>query len=174
MAAMRLVRPKSLSGLLLIGFALVAVPLLVGYVNATVQMRRLTQQSEALVRHGVEATRRTQELFQHATALERTARLYQVLGDESLKDVFHQHRVAFAVSLAALEKLQPGSATRELTGAVRSDGDQLAQVIDASRGPSAALARAIDEFARIHETLVAVGEKTSADIPADGKPGGMM
>jgi two-component system, NtrC family, sensor histidine kinase GlrK len=166
MAAMRFVRPKSLSGLLLIGFALVAIPLLVAVVNATVQMRRLTQQSEALVRHGVEATRHTQELFQRATALERSARLYQVLGDEKLKDVFRQHRDSFEASLAALERVKPDSVTRQLTGTIRGDGAQLAQVVEFSHGPSAGLAHAIDEFTHVHETLATVGEKTSADINA--------
>jgi two-component system, NtrC family, sensor histidine kinase GlrK len=164
MAAMRLVRPKSLSGLLLIGFALVAIPLLVAVVNATVQMRRLTQQSEALVHHGVEATRHTQELFQRATALERTARLYQVLGDEKLKDVFRQHRDSFETSLVALERVEPEPATRQLTGSIRSDGAHLAGVVEASRGPSAGLAQAIDEFTRVHDALAALAETTSADI----------
>ncbi len=166
MAAMRLVRPKSLSGLLLIGFALVAIPLLVAVVNATVQMRRLTQQSEALVRHGVEATRHTQELFQQATALERTARLYQVLGDEKLKEVFRQHRDGFDASLAALELVMPATATRQLTGIIRSDGGRLAAVVDASRGPSVTLERSISDFTHVHDTLATLGEQTSADINA--------
>src|SRR5512137_1321617 len=136
MAAMQLVRPKSLSGLLLIGFALVAIPLLVAVVNATVQMRRLTQQSEELVRHGVEATRHTQELFQRATALERTARLYQVLGDEKLKDVFRQHRDSFRASLAALDRVKPEPVTRQLTDSIRADADRLATTIESSTGSS--------------------------------------
>jgi two-component system, NtrC family, sensor histidine kinase GlrK len=166
MAAMRLVRPKSLSGLLLIGFALVAIPLLVAVVNATVQMRRLTQQSEALVRHGVEATRHTQELFQLATALERTARLYQVLGDEKLKDVFHQHRESFAASVVALERVKPDPETRQLTDSIRGDSDRLAAAVAASHGPSTWLVQAIDDFTHVHDTLAVLGEKTSADINA--------
>ena len=164
MTAMRLQRPKSLSGLLLIGFALIAIPLLGAVVNATVQMRRLTQQSEALVRHGVEATRHTQELFQRATALERTARLYQVLGDEKLKDVFRQHRDEFAASLTALERVMPDAATHQLTVSVRADAAGLSEVVEASHGPSPVLAGAIDDFIHIHDTLSSLGEKTSADI----------
>ena len=162
----RLVRPKSLSGLLLIGFALVAIPLLVAVVNATVQMRRLTQQSEELVRHGVEATRHTQELFQRATALERTARLYQVLGDEKLKDVFRQHRDGFRASLAALDRVKPEPVTRQLTDSIRADTDRLATTIEASTGSSTTLTRSIDDFTHVHDTLATLGEKTSADINA--------
>ena len=163
---MRLERPKSLSGLLLIGFALVAIPLLIAVVNATVQMRRLTQQSEALVRHGVEATRHTQELFQRATALERTARLYQVLGDEKLKDLFRQHHEEFATSLAALERVMPDTGTQQLTDSARGDCNRLAAIVDASEGPSPGLARAIDEYTHVHDTLSSLGQKTSADINA--------
>ena len=166
MPAMRPQRPKSLSGLLLIGFALIAIPLLGAVVYATVEMRRLTQASEALVRHGVEATRHTQELFQRATALERTARLYQVLGDEKLKDVFRQHRDEFASSLAALERVMPDDTTHRLTVSVRADAAGLTEVVEGSHGPSPALARAIDDFIHIHDTLSSLGEKTSADINA--------
>jgi len=161
------VRPKSLSGLLLIGFALVAIPLLVAVVNATVQMRRLTQQSEALVRHGVEATRHTQDLFQRATALERSARLYQVLGDPKLKDVFVKHHDNFEASLAALERVKPEAGTATLIRTVRADGDRLSAAVADAQAPSPRLAAAIEDFTPVHDTVTQLGEKTSEDIDAE-------
>jgi two-component system, NtrC family, sensor histidine kinase GlrK len=161
---MRFGRPKSLSGLLLIGFALVAIPLLVAVVNATVQMRRLTQQSETLVRRGVEATRHAQELFQQTTALERTARLYAVLGDEKLKDVFNQHHLSFNRSLAALDRIKPEPSTRELIASVRADGASLATALETNPTGSPALAKAIEEFTRVPDAVAALGQTTSTDI----------
>ncbi len=163
-SSMRLARPKSLSGLLLIGFALVAVPLLVAVVNATVQMRRVAERSEQLVRHGVDTTRNSQQLFQQAAALERAARLYQVLGDEKLKGVFTSHQTAFAATLTALDRLQSAPDTHRLIEATRGASEALSKALDDSHGASPGLGRAIDEFARGHELVAALAQTTSADI----------
>jgi two-component system sensor histidine kinase GlrK len=164
---MRLGRPKSLSGLLLIGFALVTLPLLFAVVNATVQMRRLAQQSEALVVHGVDATRHTQNLFQQATSLERTARLYNVLGDAKLKDVFDQNRSALDASLDALDRLDPDPPTRALLGRARTSAAALAGAFVAEPPGSPGLARAIDAFTGVNDLVAQIGERTSAAINAD-------
>ena len=92
---MRIARPKSLSGLLLIGFALVAIPLLVAVVNTTLEMKKLTQRSELLVHHGVDITHETQELLKLIPLMEGTAGLYQALGATKDLDTFAQHRVSF-------------------------------------------------------------------------------
>ena len=42
-------RPRSLSGLILIGFAVVALPLLIGTISAAVEIRSLATASERLV-----------------------------------------------------------------------------------------------------------------------------
>ena len=77
---MRLPRPKSLSGLMLIGFTIVAAPLLFAIVNAAVQMNRLSIRSQQLVVHGMQGTRNNQRMFEEIEALDRQARLYQVTG----------------------------------------------------------------------------------------------
>ena len=65
---------------MLIGFTIVAAPLLFAIVNAAVQMNRLSSRSEELVLHGVRGTRNNQRVFEEIGALERTARLYQISG----------------------------------------------------------------------------------------------
>ncbi len=77
-------RPRSLSGLVLLGLAIIALPLVAGLVTAGLQMRRLAETSERIVAEGVIATRLTQELFAQSVPLERQVRLYQVLGDPKL------------------------------------------------------------------------------------------
>ena len=163
---MRLGRPKSLSGLLLIGFTLVIILPLGAAVKATVQMRRVTQQSEALVLHGVETTRHTQELFQRATALERTARLYQVLGDPNLREVFARHRADFERSLAALAAIKPDEQARGLIVRLRADVARLAGAVDLplEGDGTANLAAAIEAFTPVHDTVAALAEHTRTDI----------
>ena len=64
---------------MLIGFTIVAAPLLFAIVNAAVQMNRLSNRSEQLVVHGMQGTRNNQRMFEEIGALERTARLYQII-----------------------------------------------------------------------------------------------
>ena len=56
---------------MLIGFTIVAAPLLFAIVNAAVQMNRLSNRSEQLVVHGMQGTRNNQRLFEEIGALER-------------------------------------------------------------------------------------------------------
>ena len=75
---------------MLFGLALAAIPLAVAVLNAAVQMRKLANTSQELVLRGVEATRSSQQLLSSIAALERTARLYQILGDNKLLDAYSQ------------------------------------------------------------------------------------
>src|SRR5471032_2276187 len=92
MRAMRLPRPKSLSGLMLIGFTIVAAPLLFAIVNAAVQMNRLSVRSQQLLVQGMQGTRNNQRMFEEIGALERTARLYQIIGNATqMEDYARTH-----------------------------------------------------------------------------------
>src|SRR3979490_2334195 len=99
MPALRFPRPKSLSGLMLIGFTIVAAPLLSAIVNAAVQIHRLSTRSEQLVVHGVRGTRNNQRMFEEIGALERTARLYQIIGSADLLDVYARNQERLAATL---------------------------------------------------------------------------
>src|SRR5476649_2252381 len=98
MPAMRFPRPKSLSGLMLIGFTIVAAPLLFAIVNAAVQMNRLSIRSQQLVIHGMQGTRNNQRMFEEIGALERQARLYQIIGSADLLDVYARHHARLAAT----------------------------------------------------------------------------
>jgi len=82
---MKLRRPNSLNGLILIGFGLVALPMLVAVIWALVNLDRLAEQSEQLVITGVSSAENNRLLAQQTGSLERVSRQYLVLrNDESL------------------------------------------------------------------------------------------
>ncbi len=85
---------------MLIGFTIVAAPLLFAIVNAAVQMNRLSNRSEQLVVHGMQGTRSNQRMFEEIGALERTARLYQIIPNAELLDVYarNQERLEKAIN----------------------------------------------------------------------------
>src|SRR5262245_16604056 len=85
---MRWARPKSLSGLMLLGLALIAVPLVIALVDAGLQIRVLASTGQKLVGEGVGAARATQEMFGKIAEVERTAKLYNVLKTPDLLAVY--------------------------------------------------------------------------------------
>src|SRR6185437_10576005 len=88
MQAMQWARPKSLSGLMLLGLALIAVPLLVAIFSAALQSRELSDTGQKIVIEGVTAARASQDLFSQIVSLERTARLYDVLNEPKDLDLY--------------------------------------------------------------------------------------
>ncbi len=101
---MRFLRPRSLTGLMLIGFALVSVPLLVAVVVATAKVRRLANESTTLVRTSVDVTRSTQQLFQQVRQMERSIRLYQVLKDGAMLAGYRQSRDQLMATLKQIDR----------------------------------------------------------------------
>src|SRR5215469_16422695 len=85
---MQWARPKSLSGLMLLGLGLMAVPLLAAIVTALLQMRVLADTGQRIIVEGVSAARASQALFAQIASLERTARLFNVLNDPKLLDLY--------------------------------------------------------------------------------------
>lgn len=119
MRGMRLPRPKSLSSLMLTGFALVSVPLLLAVVIAATKVRVLSEESAALVRSGVETAHLTQQLFQQIAAIERSAKLYQVLNDPGLTEVYRDSRERLLVILNSIETAAADSVRRTQLQALR-------------------------------------------------------
>jgi two-component system, NtrC family, sensor histidine kinase GlrK len=137
MPLMRLPRPKSLSSLMLTGFALVSVPLLLAVVIAATKVRALSEESAKLVRSGVETAHLTQQLFQQIASIERSAKLYQVLNDPGLIEVYRDSRERFLVTLNNIETVAADSPRRTQLQSLRQslrrvDGAMLA------RAPAAA------------------------------------
>jgi two-component system sensor histidine kinase GlrK len=87
---------------MLIGFTIVAAPLLFAIVNAAVQMNRLSIRSQQLVVHGMQGTRNNQRMFEEIGALERQARLYQVIGSADLLNVYAQHHSRLVTAIREL------------------------------------------------------------------------
>jgi two-component system sensor histidine kinase GlrK len=75
---------------MLLGLALVAVPLLVAVVDAGFQIRALADAGQTLVKEGVIAARMSQSLSDQLGSLERTARQYAVLSEPKLLNLYRE------------------------------------------------------------------------------------
>ena len=122
---MQWVRPKSLSGLMLFGLLLLALPLLVAIITAALQIRTLATKGQQIVIEGVTAARASQQLFSQIASLERTARLYAVLNDPTLLDTYKEQDETFSATRAKLYQ--------DATAATRQTLRQVAAVQHAIR-----------------------------------------
>ncbi len=126
-----LLRPRSITGLLLSSFVVVALPLIVAIVFSVIYVDRLTDQSERLVLQGVEVTRYSKRLSSLLIAMERSARQYDVLGSDELIRRFERQADDFNDMLDALAALEldtlPNWNLQALREQTRFLSDQLAR-----------------------------------------------
>ncbi len=87
--------PRSFLGLLLVGFAIVALPLIAGLVSNAFSIERLSEQSQKAVFNATVATQNARQLSTVALAMERSARFYAVSGDRDQIEVYKQSRESF-------------------------------------------------------------------------------
>jgi two-component system sensor histidine kinase GlrK len=137
-------RPRSLSGLVLLGFALVSLPLVVGVVGAAVQMTRLSVSIQRLVVYGVQATQFSQALVRQTAAMERSARLYLLLGNEDLLAVFQENHRRMQTVLDGLARLPGDDARGAAISEIRRLSGEIAAGIES--GNRAAMTTSLTKF----------------------------
>src|SRR5437879_4934909 len=98
--SMRFWYPKSFFMLLVIGFAMVAGPLIVALLNNAVAVDRLAEQSQKAVYQAVQATQTSRAMADQITAMERAARTYLVVLDPALFDNYQTSHQRFKETAA--------------------------------------------------------------------------
>lgn len=88
MAGMKLLRPRSLSALVLMGLAIITLPLIVALVTAGLHVRKVGEESRRIVADGVAAARLSRELYTLRDDLERRVKVYQQLLDPGVLDAY--------------------------------------------------------------------------------------
>jgi two-component system sensor histidine kinase GlrK len=149
---------------MLIGFTIVAAPLLFAIVNAAVQMNRLSNSSERLVIHGMQGTRNNQLMFGEINSLERTARLYQVLGNADLLDVYARNNDRLAATASELMRLPLDGQSRRDLLTLESEAKRVLTDLRTAAPNSPQMAQLIDVFPQISELAAKVSQRTNAQI----------
>ncbi|MGI9224745.1 MAG: sensor histidine kinase [Woeseiaceae bacterium] len=161
---MRFRRPRSLNGLILVGFGLVALPLLVAVIWALVNLDHLAEQSETIVEMGVASAENNRLLVEGIGQLQRSTNQYYVLrNDESrtlmredLRNIEHRLQdMAFLTNRAgAVERsVAIGRAARSIVRTVSQD-DISNQDAEAAIEGFAALRLQVSELTRQLTTFV--------------------
>lgn len=122
-------QPKSILRLILTGFSLVALPLIVALVVATISVDRLVTHGQQALLQSVFATQGSQTLMEAIKAMERNARQYQVLGDDVLFGVYKENHTRFVDTAKGLESLELAPGQRNLLEELRIAEDELHTVL---------------------------------------------
>ena len=148
---MRWARPKSLSGLMLLGLALIAGPLLVAVVDAVIQIRSLTRTSQDLVLDGVRAARLSQSMIADIAQLRRTVGFYKVLGDVRMLDTYRRTDQQLASTRTELSRLLDDAATRRKLDDFAAMHNEIASAVGSTPPGSNAIDGILNRIDRLNE-----------------------
>ena len=149
---------------MLVGLALMAVPLLVAILTAVLQIRELGDRGQKIVIQGVTGARASQALFGQIASLERTARLYGVLNDPKLVDVYRAQDERLRITREQLQG-QAGPAARATLddlGALQSSIATAVMTTPAASGPAAEELSA--RFTQLTALVERVAQQSNAQV----------
>jgi len=159
-------RPKSLSGLMLVGLALMAVPLLIAILTAVLQIRDLAETGQKIVVQGVTGARASQALFEQIASLERTARLYAVLSDAKLLDLYRTQDEGLSATREKLHRLASGATRKSLEELGELQASIRASVMSMP-GRSGAEAELASRFSQLSSLVERVAQQSNSQVDSE-------
>ena len=163
---MRFPRLKSLTGLMLLGLAFIAGPLLVAVIDAAIQIRSLAQASQELVKEGVNSARLSQSLFADITSLSGTIRRYQVIVDPRMLETYRKTDDRLAATRTQLAELLTEEPTRQSLEDFRAMHNEISSAVGATPPGSPAFATILTRIDRLTDLANAIAASGNTQIDA--------
>lgn len=159
---MRLTYPRSFLSLLLIGFTIVAAPLLFALFSNALAFERLAALSERAVHSAVKVTQSSRSLVSTIMSLERSARQYAVAGEPAFFEAYRTHRNALQALVRQLDGMALSDAQRAELKSIDQQAEAMHQFLMRT-GPTPQLSQYLArEFNRLTEkahALVDLGDR---------------
>ena len=163
---MKFPRPRSLNGLILVGFGLVALPLLIAVVWALVNLDRVAEQSEQLVFTGVTAAENNRRINEHLSSLERVARQYQILKNPDSLLLMTQDLETFEDLLVDMAPLVEEVQATTLSDSLGAEAREIISVLSDTNADDATLTAAINRFAPLRQDVGRLTTVLTAHVDA--------
>jgi two-component system sensor histidine kinase GlrK len=154
---MKLRRPRSLNGLILVGFGIVALPLLVAVVWALFNLDRLATQSEDIITMGVESAARNRLLAEDVVQLQRSTNQYYVLRNDESRTIMRQDLQRIEQLLYTMANLTDQANASEEAAMI---GREARSIVDVVSEPDVSNADAEAAIERFGPLRTSVGELT--------------
>lgn len=163
---MRFPRPRSLNGLILVGFGVVALPLLVAVVWALVNLDRVAEQSEQLVFTGVAAAENNRRINEQLSSLERVARQYQILKNPDSLQLMQQDLQAFTALLEEMAPMVETAGATSVAAPLVPDARHIVAILSNSNADDAQLHAAIELFVPLRQRIARLTSELTAHVDA--------
>ena len=161
---MKLRGPQSLNGLILVGFGLVALPLLVAVIWALVNLDRLAKQSEQLVISGVSGAENNRQLVDQVASLERLSRQYQVLRNADSLTILQQDLASVQATLVSIKPLAEQADALTLVGSVGVTARRIVYTLLQAEDDPGKAQIAIADFAKLRQRVARLTTVLSSHI----------
>jgi len=153
---------------MLVGLVLMAVPLLAAILTAVLQMRVLADTGQRIIVEGVTAARASQALFAQIASLERTARLFNVLNDAKLLDVYRTQDERLSATREQLRRHAAAETRRTLDGLGELQASTRSVVLGTPASNSPARAAALSErFTQLSTLVEEVAQQSNAQVDTE-------
>jgi len=161
---MKFPRPRSLNGLILVGFGLVALPLLVAVIWALVNLDRVAEQSEQLVSTGVTAAENNRRINEQLSSLERVARQYQILKNADSLQLMTQDLQAFEALLVVMAPLVGEANATTVSASLGTEARSIVGAMSDSTADDAVLTASIARFAPLRQDIARLAGMLTAHV----------
>jgi two-component system sensor histidine kinase GlrK len=158
---MRSYYPRSFLKLLLVGFTLIAAPLVVALITSAVAVDRLANRSQTTVYEAAQATQSSRRLIELMTAMERSARQLVILGDRSVLDAYQISRAQFLQTAAQFAGLPFDAAQRADLEAIVGQEQAIFDVLTDPAAPPEALQKQVVRFVELSARAQAIVTKSN-------------
>jgi two-component system sensor histidine kinase GlrK len=170
---MRLLQPDSFPKLLVIGFSMVALPLIIALVNNAISIDQFANRSQRAVHEAVQSTQSSRRVAELLAALERNARQVVIIGDRTPLSAYEANRELFLQAAAEFGALSLDTEQRAaLVAIVSGEADSYAVLREARSGPRD-VARAAGAYAKLNTQaaeIIAHGDRMiDREIESMGK-----
>ena len=164
---MKFRRPRSLNGLILVGFGFVALPLLLAVIWAMVSLDRVAEQSERLVFTGVSAAENNRRLEEQLGTLERVARQYQVLRNPDSLQIMQEDLGSLQGQLAEMALLVAEADATELANSIGSGARAIVAALSEPEIEEEQVVAAIERFAPMRQRVERLTDILSAYVDTE-------
>ena len=160
-------RPRSLNGLILVGFGIVGLPLLIAVIWALVNLDRLAAQSEQLVFTGVATAENNRLLTEQLGSLERVARQYQVLGNDDSRQLMRQDLGAFDEQLAEMAQLTQLAGAAPLATSISATAHGVIDTLEDAGLSETEAQAAVDRFPELRRQVTELTAELTAYVDSE-------
>ena len=156
--------PRSFSKLLLVGFALVALPLMFALINNAISIDQLGNQSQKAVYQAVQATQSSRKLAELIPAMERVAHQMIILGDRGLLDTYEVHRKQLHATASEFSSLPFDTRQRTALREIVRGEEAIYELLSNPASRPEELQKAVKAFVGLGERAYAIDQRSNALI----------